>query len=112
MTTFDRDTTPDAFAFEPVTNAVFDIVYFSNEITVTVVNEETDIHIRYDKDSVPPIMGRYSINGGAFTEEDGTVHEGDKVRGCISSSIFIGTETVAELTIGGVSAIFSVTTFQ
>jgi len=111
VSTWPLDTTPDPFTFTAVTHALDLLPYNSNEITVTGITAETDIHIADDPVN-PPTIGhaQYSINGGPWTLQAGTVREGDKVRVIVVSSIDFGKTVSAQLTIGGVSAVFSVKT--
>jgi len=52
----------------------------------------------------------YSINGGLYTSDVGTVNNGDTVTIQLASSGNYSTKTEATLTIGGLSDTFSVTT--
>lgn len=54
--------------------------------------------------------GQYAIDDGVFTNAAGTVTEGQDVKVRVQSSGQFSTETAATLTIGGISADFSVTT--
>lgn len=56
------------------------------------------------------INGKYSLNGGAFTDKPGTVADGDKLRVQVQSSALANTATRATLTIGGLTVNFVVTT--
>lgn len=96
------DTTPDAFTFTDVANANFSTEYTSNEITVAGIDAAAAISIT---------GGTYSINGGAFTADPGTVEVDDTVRVKVTSSDESATAVNAALTIGGVSDTYSVTTY-
>lgn len=93
-----------------MTNAINFEPYFSNTITVTGITAETEIRIADDPVNPSPQPARYSING-AYTNQAGTVREGDTVKVLLVSSMYFQTTVSATLTIGGVSAVFSVTTF-
>ncbi|MDI6743520.1 MAG: hypothetical protein QMD11_12365, partial [Smithella sp.] len=95
------DTTPDQFIFTDRTGVALSTVITSNTITVSGINTETPISIT---------GGTYSINGGAYTSDAGTVSNGDTVTIQLTSSGNYSTQTEATLTIGGVSDTFSVTT--
>lgn len=56
--------------------------------------------------------GQYSINGGAFTSSSGMVNQYDTVQVEVLSSATPYTSTSCTLTIGGISATFTVTTKQ
>ena len=95
------DQTPDAFAFAPVTGAPLTTVVESAQATVTGINAPTAISIA---------GGEYAINGGTYTTQPGSVVNGDTVRVRLTSSGFNATLSSATLTVGGVSAVFNVTT--
>ena len=105
------DVVPDPFAFTPVTDVPDMYPVNSNTITVTGITAETEIRIADDPVNPSPQSARYSINNGAYTNQAGTVREGDTVKVLLVSSMYIQTTVSATLTIGGVSAVFSVTTF-
>lgn len=95
------DTTPDAFSFTPVTGAALDSTVLSNVITVQGINAATPIEIT---------GGEYAINGGAFTSASGNVANGNSVQLRLTSASANLQASVATLTIGSVSAQFTVTT--
>jgi len=95
------DTTPDAFAFTAQTGAALSTATVSNAITVAGINSAAAITI---------VGGSYAVNGGAYTTGAGTVNNGDTVAVKLTSSSSYSTAATATLTIGGVSAAFSVTT--
>lgn len=95
------DTTPDPFIFNYETDVDLNTVITSNTITVSGINAPAPISIT---------GGTYSINGGMYTNENGTVNNGDTVTVQQTSAGSYMTTTVATLTIGGVSDTFSVTT--
>ena len=99
VTTF--DVIPDQFTFTDQTGVDINTVVTSNTITVSGITAATPISIK---------DGKYSINGGSYTNEMGTVTNGNNVTvQQTSMSMFSGT-TNAILTIGGISDTFSVTT--
>eukprot|EP01035_Chromulina_nebulosa_P031243 gene31243-41632_t len=95
------DTTPDQFGFASVTDVALGSVQTSNPITVAGINAASPISV---------VGGSYSVNGGAFVTTSGTVTVGQTVRVQQTASNTAGATTVATLTIGGVSANYSVTT--
>ncbi|WP_211219677.1 alpha/beta hydrolase [Nevskia ramosa] len=97
----DGDRTPDAFSFGAVVDSATGSVETSNGVIVSGINTDTPITVS---------GGSYSVNGGAFTAAAGTVTVGQTVRVRQTASSSASTTTVATLTIGGVSAGFSVTT--
>lgn len=101
FTTAAADTTPDPFSFTPLSGVAPGAPFTSNTITVTGINTASPIQI---------VGGTYAINGGAETASPGTVNGGDTVSVTLSAAASPGTTTTATLTIGGVSAAFSVTT--
>jgi hypothetical protein len=96
------DTTPDAFAFRPVFEVPPSAAIFSEPTTVYDVNAPTTISV---------VNGQYSVNGAAFTSAPGTVVNRDRVRVRTISASTPLTASSATLTIGGVSAAFTATTF-
>ncbi|MGI9213425.1 MAG: hypothetical protein ACR2HF_13215, partial [Methylococcaceae bacterium] len=74
---------------------------FTTPITITGINPASPISIS---------GGSYSVNGGAFTDQAGTVNNGDQVQVRLTASSRFNTTTQATLTVGGVSDTFSVAT--
>jgi LmbE family N-acetylglucosaminyl deacetylase len=101
VTTGAQDTTPNAFTFTARTGIVPGTLVVSNAVTVSGINSPAPISV---------VGGEYSINGAAFTAAAGTVANGQAVTVRQTASATSNTTTVATLTIGGVSAGFSVTT--
>lgn len=97
----ENDTTPDAFSFTDQTSVDVDTEITSAAIQVTGIDAAADITVT---------GGTYSINGGAFTADAGTVNVGDEVRTRHTSSASYVTATNTTVTIGGVSDIFTSTT--
>ena len=95
------DTTPEQFTFTDQTGVALSSIIESNVITVTGINVSAAISIT---------GGEYSINGGAYTSDSGTVENSQTVRVRQTSSSSYSTTTDATLTIGGVSDTFTVTT--
>jgi hypothetical protein len=92
------DDVPDAFSFTDQFNVPTASVRTSNAITVTGLDVATDISI---------VDGTYSINGGAFTSDAGSVSPGDSVRVRHTSHADASTAVDTVLTIGGVSDTFT-----
>ena len=95
------DMTPDQFTFTDRTGVALNTVITSDIITVTGIHAATPISVA---------GGTYSINGGLYTNADGTVINGSTVTVQQISSPSYNTMTNATLTIGGVSDTFNVTT--
>lgn len=95
------DTTPNSFTFTDQTNVALSTEIVSNVITISGINAAADINI---------IDGEYSINGGAYTNADGTVSNGNTVTVKHTSSDQNGADTDTTLTIGGISDTFTSTT--
>jgi len=94
------DTIPDPFAFTPRTVAAHGLAVVSDPITVSGISAAAPITI---------IGGEYQINGGAFVTGPGTVNNTDQVAVRVQSP-FPGFSASATLDIGGVTALFTVTT--
>ncbi|MDP3295620.1 MAG: Calx-beta domain-containing protein [Nevskia sp.] len=97
----DGDRIPDAFSFSPVTDVATGSVETSNSIVVSGINTGSPVTVS---------GGSYSVDGGAFTIAAGSVTVGQMVRVRQTAASVASTATVATLTIGGISANFSVTT--
>ena len=95
------DTTPDTFSFSPVTDAARDEWVDSESVTIMGLSAATDVSIT---------GGEYSVDGGSYSGTSGTVSDGQTVSVRVRASSDFATETLATLTVGGVSADFRVTT--
>lgn len=95
------DLTPDPFSFTDQTDVDLNTTITSDAIAVSGITSATPITIT---------GGTYSINGGEYTSDNGTVENGDTVTIRLNSSENYLTTTYATLIIGGVSDTFSVTT--
>lgn len=95
------DITPDPFTFTDQIDVKVNTIVTSNSVTVSGIFAETPITI---------IGGKYSINGGSYTDINGKVNNTNTVMVQITSSANYATKKDATLTIGGVSDTFSVTT--
>lgn len=96
------DTTPDPFSFTAQTNVPLNSAITSNTITVSGINAKTAISVAAN--------GKFSINNGSFTSRRSQVVNGNTVRVRVTSANTNNTTTQTQLTIGGVSGSFSVTT--
>lgn len=94
-------TSPDAFTFDDVTDVAPNTEITSNTITVSGINTAVPISIT---------GGTYSINGAVYTNESGSVNNGDTVAVRQTSSEDYSATTDATLNISGVTDTFSVTT--
>lgn len=92
------DTTPDSFIITTVTDTATAQWIESAAITISGINSVTSISVT---------NGEYSVNGSAFTANNGQVTNGDRVVLRHQSSATPGVTTTSRLTIGGVSATFS-----
>lgn len=95
------DTTPNSFSFTPIAEADQLTEYGSNSITISGIDSPANINVS---------GGEYSIDGGAFTTNSGTINNNQEVIVRHVSSNELSTTTTTRLTIGGVSASFEVTT--
>ncbi len=95
------DTTPDSFSFTSVIDATLQTAYTSNTVTISGINTDANVIIS---------GGTYSKNGGSFTSANGTVANGDTIAVKLTSSDRFSTNATAVLTVGTVSATYSVTT--
>ncbi|WP_027329846.1 hypothetical protein [Marinimicrobium agarilyticum] len=95
------DVEPAEFSFEPQTDVERGATVTSNAITVSEIDAATTIGIA---------GGAYAVNGGDYTQGEGTVESGDSVTVQLTAPEGFATEASATLTIGGVSGTFTVTT--
>ncbi len=100
VTTLD-DTFPDAFSFEAQTEVEVSTQVTSNEVTITGLAAASPISIT---------GGEYSIDGGEFSDAEGSIENDQTVVVRQTSSTDPETTTEAILTIGGVEGSFAVTT--
>ncbi|MGM8225551.1 hypothetical protein ACSV5M_03140 [Cellvibrio sp. ARAG 10.3] len=101
VTTRPDDTTPDTFTFPAVTDAAVETQIISETVIISGINTAIPISIT---------GGEYSIAGGSYTAANGTITNDQTVAVRLNSSADTNTETQAVLTIGELSAHFSVTT--
>ena len=101
VTTRNADTTPDSFSFTAETGVETDSEHTSNAITVADIEESVDISITAN--------GTLVVNGDD-TFAGTTIEDGDTVAIKITASSLFDTTVSATVTIGGVTATYSVTT--
>lgn len=95
------DTTPNAYSYTATTNAEPSAVITSAPVTITGINAATPVSIT---------GGEYSISGGAFTSAAGTVTSGQTITIRLTAPAANSTSASAQITVGGVTATFTVTT--
>lgn len=93
------DTTPAQFTFQPVTNATPSTEYTSNAVTITGINAPA---------SISTSAGTLVVDGEEFAGSE--VTNGQTVAVRLTSSSSDGASTTATVTIGGVTADFTITT--
>ena len=94
-------TAPNAFSFAAQTNVALSAQVVSNAITVSGINTLIPITVA---------GGEYSIDGGPYTADPGSVGSGQSVTVRLTSAGTYSTLVSVTLTIGGVSGAFNVTT--
>ncbi len=92
---------PKQFTFDDQMNVAPRTTVKSNTITVSGIDAAVPVSIT---------SGKYSINGGEYTSDDGTVKNRDTITVQLTSSDSSNIMSSAKLTIGDVSAAFNVTT--
>ncbi|HEX5057453.1 MAG TPA: S8 family peptidase [Gammaproteobacteria bacterium] len=95
------DSVPNPFSFNDKTGVALKTTVVSNRVTITGISSAP---IRISG------AGEYSIDGGSFTDADGTINGNQKVQVRLRSSGAHNTRLNTRLTIGGISDTFSVTT--
>jgi hypothetical protein len=96
------DVSPDPFSFPAVSGAPLGITLYSPLVAITGINAAVPISI---------VGGEYSVVGQPFTSAPGMVSPFYSVEVRMPTAGTLGTTTTATLTVGGVSADFSATTF-
>ncbi|MBW3568399.1 MAG: hypothetical protein KY410_10670 [Proteobacteria bacterium] len=95
---------PDQFAFTEITNAAPGLHVVSRKSAVVAgIDDGAEVTVQVAK-------GEYSLNGGAFTQENGSVRNGDKVLVRVQAPELEGSKATATLDVGGVTADFTVRT--
>lgn len=100
----EADGVPDGFSLAPQSGVPTSSLRTSAPITVTGLTTVTGIGVTGAAGST------YSINGGDYTSQPGTVANGNEVRVRHTSAAASGTATTTSLNIGGVTADFVSTT--
>ena len=95
------DVIPDSFIFSGVTNSELSTVYISNPVTISGIGGQTTISI---------VGGEYSVSSATFMTATGTTNSWDTIVVRATSSALNSTTTSAILTVGWVSAPFTLTT--
>jgi hypothetical protein len=108
VTTVAADTTPDPFTFTPLIGAALNTITESAPVTVTGINNPAPISV--SAGAYYAISGNNGASWGSWTSGSGTVSPNDQVKLQVVSATTPATETLATLTIGGVSGSFNVTT--
>ncbi|HUP92312.1 MAG TPA: Calx-beta domain-containing protein [Solimonas sp.] len=113
------DTRPEAFTLQlpggqtAVTGLAPGAAVTTDPLTVTGIGGDAPISIRTSgagAKAAGPGGAEYCVNDGPFTQADGIVHNGDRVRVRVFAPSAPGATTTATLAIGGVSSSLSVTT--
>ena len=97
--------TPDAFAFIPVTESALSTSHDSNLITISGVDVGVNVPIYIDG-----VIGEYSVNDSQFVAASGFALLGDVVQMRATSSPVNATLVTAAINIGGVAGAFNITT--
>ena len=100
-TTLDQDITPDALTFAAISDAALGTQVASAAQTIAGINDAAPISIA---------GGEYSIDGGDFTAEAGTIEAGSSVVVQLLTSTDFNTASTATLTVGELASAFSATT--
>ncbi len=95
------DTSPEAFSFEDKTEQALTTLITSNTVKITGINSSSPISIS---------GGKYSIDGGDFSDITSTVNDQQSVTVRLLSSANYSSSSSVIITIGDVSETFSVIT--
>jgi YVTN family beta-propeller protein len=107
LDSFDKEAsfTPNGFSFAAQPSVPLNSPIISNTITLTGLTTSTGISIAGGNNA------QYSIGGEPYTASPGAVVNGNTVNVRQTSANLVDTTTSVTLTVGGVAANFSVTTF-
>lgn len=97
------DTRPDSFSFSIVSDAQTDSLVESETVTISGINATATVSIT---------GGEYTVNGGAYVSTNGTIESGQTLKLRLTSSGNTNDEVTATVTVGGVSADFTVRTVR
>lgn len=97
------DTNPDSFSFTTEIDVGLAELVVSESVEITGINTATDISIT---------GGKYSINGAAFTDEDGEIYDEDILRLQVESSDELYTSTTVTVTVGDDEVSFTARTVE
>ncbi|WNO10469.1 hypothetical protein [Teredinibacter sp. KSP-S5-2] len=95
-----KDTTPNAYSFSASTNVGVGETVESPEVTISGIDSSSRVTIT---------NGEFSINGGAYGTT-GSISNGQTLQLRLTASSEFSMETTTTVTVGGVSASYSVTT--
>lgn len=95
------DTTPDSFAFAERLDVETGRTYDSDPVTISGINSPAPVSVS---------NGSYSINGGAFTSNSGTIRNGETLRLRNLSASSAGQRSSTTVNVGGVVAAFTTQT--
>lgn len=95
------DTTPDAFGFAPVVDAAAGAMTLSAEVTVLGINAPAPVEVA---------GGKYRVDSGVFTSTPGLLSVGSRLMLQVQASPDAGGKASMVVNVGGVSAVFEVTT--
>lgn len=102
--TFSATTAPFTFALNPVTEVLVNASVTSDPVMIPVFLTPSPISVSGDGSP------SYSLNGGTFTSEPGTITGGDVLLVRVAAPSTKDTEQTTTVTIGSASSVFSVRT--
>src|SRR5690606_15295492 len=97
------DTIPEPFTFTAIDRVPLGAPAESEAVSITGIDSDAPIAVA---------AGEYSIDGGPFTSDAGTIAPGETVALRVTAAGAPDTTVEAELTIGGVSGTFAATTID
>ncbi len=101
VTTLAQDIEPDSFSFMATANVGLGALVASDTVTIQGLNDAAPISI---------VGGSYSIDGGDFASDAGTISSGQTLQLRATSSANFSTPVTATVTVGGFEASFTATT--
>ncbi len=101
VTTIARDITPDAFSFTAQQDVELGVETTSNTVTITGLNDTASVTI---------VDGTFSLDGAAFSSDEGQIENGQTLAVRVVSSSDFSTTVQATITVGETEETFSVET--
>jgi hypothetical protein len=95
------DITPDAFVFSPVSEAAANALVASGAVLITGIEAPAAVQVT---------GGEYKVDDGSYTTSEGQITNGGRLTARVQASGDAGEKASVLVSVGGVTAVFEVTT--